>query len=52
MVDCGGVLKEESDIYRIPSNTTHLGLYQNEFQNLPNWEFSQDAKPCLPGSVI
>ena len=35
MVDCGGVLKETSYIYRIPRNTTHLGLYGNKFQMLP-----------------
>ena len=39
MVDCGGVLKDTSGIYRIPRNTTHLGLYQNEFQTIPNGSF-------------
>ena len=35
MVDCAGVLKETSYIYRIQRNTTHLGLYGNKFQMLP-----------------
>ena len=39
MVDCGRVLKEASDIYRITRTVTHLGLCQNDLHTIPDGGF-------------
>ena len=40
LVDCGGSIQSR-DIHRVPHNTTHLALYQNQLTAIPNGSFDK-----------